>query len=456
MARPVRDPKRSRTESSFNSVVNKICQGQYVLVLGSDVMFDIYSDPDDEGDSTKFFLDKVIQIKQEEGKNYSSVNSFQEFILDNGLNPMAVRRWLSDAIESAEIEKEWLNPDLMSLVKTKCFRVVLTTTFDPAVEKLMDEVWGKDEYRKMSIYNNPGQDFDLDMDDIKGDEYFDIKPVLYYVFGKADPYNPDMKFVLDDNDTLECISKWLGKGAPERLLTYIDSKDMLVLGCNLKDWCFRFFWYAMRHRNTNKLHDGDIAVLLQPEKSEQDSNLYNYLRNTINVRLQTNSREFIQRLSHALDEKKVAQDALLLSKQGGIFISYAHEDFSIAWNVFTRLRKEGFNVWLDNTLEVSDDYNTRIENAINQCKVFMPILSPGIVKAIESGEDRYVKKEWALATGPNADKKYFPIVTSDYDCHGSFHQNLPEKMQVSVFNWVNEPFANLISKLKSEFHLWQK
>lgn len=450
MARIVSDHRTNREAPGFNNVVDEICRGQYALVLGSEIMLDKNYNTEADGDSTKFFLDRVIKSKGEDGIYYAPVESFPELILNNALNSIEVRRWLLEQIAKIEFELTDITPDLLRLLSTKCFRVVLTTVFDPSVEKLMDEVWGTGKYRIMSVFNNRDRNFDFERSDFLGDEYYDVPPTLYYVFGKADPNKPELKFVLDDNDIIDCISRWLGNEVPSKLLSYIDSKKLLVLGCNLKDWCFRFFWYAMRHKSTANLNRGDIAVLLQLDK-EQDKNLYDYLHKTVGVRIQTNSREYIHELADALDKKTSADAALTLSRLGGIFISYAGEDYTTAWNIFTRLREAGFNVWLDNQkLNVSDEYEKRIENAINQCKIFIPLLSSTVASNLSSDENRYYMEEWKLAAGENSEIHYFPIVIPNYDYRKDYHQKVPKKIrEVTVFDWSKEPFADLISKIES-------
>lgn len=433
----------------FNQVIEDICKGRYVLVLGSEVMLDKNQNVEANGDSALFFLEEIIRDRQEKGFNPKSTNNFTQFIIDNDLNPDSVKRWLLEQIAGITFEDTDINPDLVRLMGSRFFRVVLSTTFDPSVEILMNMVWGEGNYRIMDIYNDSADNFDLSREELLGDEYYDIKPTLYYVFGKAIKDNASHRFVLDDNDTLECVSHWLGKDMPARLMSYIDRKKLLVLGCNLKDWCFRFFWYALRHNSG--LNQGDIAVLLQPECSEQDGNLYRYLHDIIHIRIQPDSRNYLTQLADALDEKSIATESLTASRVGEIFISYASEDFATAWNIFTRLRENGYNVWLDNRkLSVSDEYDMRIEKAISQCKVFMPILSSTVAADLEANRERYYRKEWELAAPVNSDKHYFPIVTAGYDYKKSYHQLLPEAMKkVSIFDWTATPFYDLLSKLKA-------
>jgi len=451
MARTVTDKRLNRVAHSFSAVVDNICRGQYVLVLGSDIILDKSKNYEADGDSTRFYLNKVIDyIREDRGVNYKTTKTFSEFIIKNSLNSEDVRSWLFDVLATTELDYEDLNPDLIRLLATKFFRVVLTTVFDPSIELLMDEVWGKGQYRVMNVFNGKSNNFDFNSNEFLGDEYFDITPTLYYAFGKAELNNEGQFFVLDDNDTLKGISLWLGNEAPQQLLSYISTKKLLSIGCNFKDWCFRFFWYAMRDKESTKLHNGDIAAMLDTNNSEQDKNLYNYLKDTIKVSVQTDSREYISRLADALNQELVANTALANSHLGGIFISYATEDFAIAWNVFTRLRDAGFNVWLDNQkLDVSDTYSSRIVDAINQSKVFIPLITPNVAADLTTGVDRYFHHEWELATGPNTGIRFFPIVTFDYDYNSEYHTKVPEQIRnVTFFKWTKEPFDVLVNKIK--------
>ncbi len=445
MARPITNLSNDDRQfmPDFNTVVEDICKGEYVLVLGSDIMLDKSLNPEANGDSTRFFLERIIETRP----HSQHAETLSEFIIKNSYRPEDVREWLIRQIGSIEFEREDLTPDLLKLMATKCFRMVITTVVDSSVEKLMDETWGKGNYRITNIWKNS----DFKKGELKGDEYFDMPPTLCYAFGKADPEEPGRPFVLDDNDIIKCISRWLGKDAPTELLKYIESKKLLVLGCNLKDWAFRFFWFAIRNQNTNNLHNGDIALLLQKDKSEQDLNLFNYLNNTLKVRLQTNTREYIHRLAEALDEENLAKSALNLSQRGGIFISYATEDFAIAHSLFKKLRAKGFNVWLDHhRLFVGEEYNIRIENAIRQCKVFIPLLTSTVANVLREDRSRYFRSEWELATGENTSKFYCPVTTYGYDCRSIYHQHVPDKIRdVTVFNWEKEPFDTLVNRIEA-------
>lgn len=441
----------SEAPTDFANVVDGICRGGYVLLLGSEIIMNRDEYQECDGDSLRFLLENIIQTQNSRGRNYPMASSMTEFILDNNLNARDVKEWMLTEIDkNITFDLTDINPYLRRLLESKCFRVVITTTLDPYVEKLMESVWGKDNFRVMNIYNQSATNFDLGRTDLRGDEYYDMVPTLYYAFGKADPQKRDMRFVLTDNDLIDCVSRWLSDTmGPQNMLSYIEQRKLLGLGCNLKDWCFRFFWYAMRHKDSNRLGNGDIAVMLKPEISEQDKNLYDYLRRTVGIRLQTDSRKYLANLADALDEKVRAEDALTASRKGGVFISYASEDFTAAWNLFTKIRNAGMNVWLDNVkLSVGDAYDRRIADAISQCRVFIPILSRTVAEDITNGRNRYYRKEWELAAGENSDIKIMPVVLPGYDPRGAYHALTGERISaVTVFDWAKEPFDSLKNQI---------
>ena len=154
---------------------------------------------------------------------------------------------------------------------------------------------------------------------------------------------------------------------------------------------FRFFWFLLRGRVSTEA-DGQVAVEIK-----DDDNLKLYLEHE-KVKVFANARHFMQ---EAVSHITIATDINMLPRQeNGVFISYAHEDRYIALPLFERLHAAGINVWLDEEkLEGGSEYEQRIKNAINSCKVFMPILSSQVKSDLESNnmEERWYSKEWEWA-----------------------------------------------------------
>ena len=90
-------------------------------------------------------------------------------------------------------------------------------------------------------------------------------------------------------------------------------------------------------------------------------------------------------------------------QDGDIFISYASEDFPTARKIYDYLKSQRQSVWFDIRLKAGDRYGDYIRKGINQCNVFMPILSNQTIKDIDDIKanrrkaPRYYMREWAIA-----------------------------------------------------------
>ena len=84
---------------------------------------------------------------------------------------------------------------------------------------------------------------------------------------------------------------------------------------------------------------------------------------------------------------------------GSLFISYASEDRPAALRLASELQAAGLPVWLDRQqLDWGSDYTARIRLAIQQCALFVPVLS-------RTAEQRtgFFRKEWSWASERNLD-----------------------------------------------------
>jgi hypothetical protein len=462
MAKKIYKPQdaveRSNTENSqWNTLIPDMIEGKYVLVIGSEIVLSKNFNKECNGDSYKLIVSAVIERLKELkliAPQYE-VETLSQLAHDLANVEQHIRKTMK---ENLEFEVSEVSSELRALLKTKCFKVVLTTTFDPYVELAMREIWG-DELRVMDIYAERGPQFDFSIKDL-GASHFDMPPTLYYVFGKADEENPRKKFVVTENDEMEVIAKWLGAGAPQHFTNYIQQKRILALGCKYDDWLFRFFWYSLR-RSINDLKNGEVAISLN-EASETDVKLQNYLKRE-QIYVHPNARKFITETLSRLEryEPELIQRQ---RKLGGIFLSYAHEDVDVVKNLFFRLCSEGFKVWFDERdLKPSNEYDKEIKEAINQCKIFIPILSPTVQSdSRDKNLSRYYRKvEWKIAQQKQNIKpdsiRIMPFCISGYNVRDE--RTLLETpdfiKKVTAFNSMDEPLdsfiANLTNLLKEKY-----
>mgnify|MGYP002569837009 CR=1 FL=1 len=438
------------TPFSWNDFVTDIIKGKYVLLVGSEVMLQKqYGD----GDSHKDILDSIVlDLKSENflGNNFAC-SSFTELVRKTKRSD--VRSLLINSMlgENANYQctTDVVSEELKNLLRTKFFRIVLTTTFDEYLENVMREIWGND-LRVMNIYDE-GKSFDFDGREQSSEE-FDIRPTLYYICGKVNAKGK--KFAVTENDAIEVVARWFSYRAPENFLKNIRPKGIISIGCKFDDWLFRFIWYILR-KDINNIDSNLKDAVAVSFLSESGKKLNDYLKSR-NVYTESDARAFIRKI---IDNKErcIRDIAAANSQIGGIFVSYAHEDMPIVSSIVDRLKKEGFNVWFDSSkLESGDSYDARISKAIANCKIFIPILSPQVKMDLQNGRaDRYyIATEWALARqrarnieGYNGNIRIMPLAISGYDERAEYHREFPF-FEKSVVNLMQIPISQFIEEIK--------
>lgn len=421
-------------ENCWSLLTDNVVKGNYVLVIGNEAVLD--KDKTEGISDSKEYFEKIRDRCRKNG-DFADMSKYDQIL---------------QIIKHHKFDGSDVSSNLRNILKTKCFRVVLTTNYDPYIETVMKDIWGEDLVVR-DIFGDRGSGFDID-NAAKSDEFFDVKPVLYYVFGKADPNNAVKEFAVNDNDLIKVIAKWMNANTrPVRLMEYLKRKELLAVGCKFSDWYFRFFWYCLRE-DVSRLKCGKVAMSLNLEDGSVggDVDLGKYLK-TQKVYTFPNTEDFLKILSSKLNEIK--NSLKNMRNKGGVFISYASEDSAMAALIFSKLREENFNVWMDSSrLYGGDNYDERIEKAINECKVFLPILSKQMLTDFKKkDEERYYMKEWKIA-GPLIQKAtdataMVPVVLDGYDikheCHKTFEEMTARR---TAFDFSKQPISDLFELIK--------
>jgi formylglycine-generating enzyme required for sulfatase activity len=85
-----------------------------------------------------------------------------------------------------------------------------------------------------------------------------------------------------------------------------------------------------------------------------------------------------------------------------VFISYSKQNKDYARKLADHLISQGFDVWIDDQIEPSDEWFKRIVKGIRECDAFLVIMSK------ESGTSRWVEREVMLAD--ELQKPMFPVL----------------------------------------------
>lgn len=443
ITKPFRSILQVRRQSfEKGSFISNVCNNKYVLVIGSEVILDKEKHAADNGDIQQYILSRLNEALGRDENPYPNLNALVAArpavstdeeasgadLIRNLLIPSTDSEEDDTGDEGSYITVNDLSPELISLLDTRLFRFVMTTSIDNNVEFIMRSIW-KEQLR---VVNFADQDDwkkfqkeieeTLDRTDYTHTTYKYTTPTLIYVFGKV-TNDHSKNFMKTENDAIEFIDRWMNRHDPFTVL--IKEKRMLALGCKFDDWYFRFFWFILK-RDFNKLGDGEVAFSLDSEKPE-DQKLKHYLERK-HVFIHDDARKFMQSISNMLNPDNNNPDSrafheIIKSKrgEGEIFLSYCSQDFILASQIFFRLTNLGYSVWFDNEKLCGGNYEVDIRQAIHKAKVVITLLTPTIQKDLENGVlTRFYQKEWRMAS-EIGNERIIPLAADGYSLRGSYH-----------------------------------
>jgi len=185
----------------------------------------------------------------------------------------------------------------------------------------------------------------------------------------------------------------------------LERNHLLFLGGSLSDWLVRFLLRtANRDHRLSKRFCYDV---LADSAAARDSSLLKFLKFFSQTKLGTPpfgpcefATELHRRWKEANPETvrpmpRVVVDPEPTMPEGAAFISYASEDREMVRVLKSYLDAEGITVWYDrDQLKPGHDWNKEIQDNVNRCSFFIPIISRTTQRILL---DAYFRKEWNLA-----------------------------------------------------------
>ena len=405
---------------NFRKFIKDVLNDKYALVVGNEYLLDTEVEP--TGDVHQFLLKKVNENAQVPYESYHDIALYK----NERINPVR------QLIENEEIlfRAEDVSKKLITLLETRLFTTILTTTTDGFLEAALRKIWGN-ELRVVNIYDKETvDDFQKALKSYRrGMKY--SQPTLIYVFGKLDINDLGKRYIKTDADAILLIEKWMRMDVESNneMLDFIRSKRLLALGCKYDNWYFRFFWYVLTGiiKSEDNEYDGRGEVAFSLDQDDKtDGHLLQFLDRT-DICLLGDASSFISHLTKTLledsDGAPFRQQIMDSRRRGGIFVSYCSKDALIACQLFFQLCEKKYDVWIDNTrLYGGDSYEQEIANAINESKIVITLLSPNIAEDLRNGlTDHYYNKEWRMAC-QFGDKTIIPLAVNTYDLRAEYHQ----------------------------------
>ena len=408
---------------TFNTkkFIKDVLNDKYALVVGNEILLDPKIEP--TGDVHNYFLKKVNENSNVRYEDYYDIALEKS----ERINP--IRKLIED--EEICFKAEYVSPSLMSLLETKLFTTVLTTTTDGFLEAAMRKVWGSGLH-VVNIYDK--KTVDVLQGELKkcrrGRKY--NRPTLIYVFGKLEPGELAKKYIKTDADAILLIEKWMRMDVESNneMLEFIRNKRLLSLGCKFENWYFRFLWYVLTGINKSGEDNdydgmGEVAFSLN-ENDTTEGKLLQFLNRT-DICILGDATSFIDKIHKTLTEdienSPYKSQIIDSRRRGGIFISYCSKDALTASRLFVQLSEKHYDVWIDSArLYGGDNYETSISDAISEAKIVITLLSPDVQRDLEKGDtDHYYNKEWRMAN-QLGDKVIIPLAVNGYNLRAASHK----------------------------------
>jgi hypothetical protein len=330
---------------------------------------------------------------------------------------------------------------LRALAGIPAFDLFVTTTCDDLLARALDEVRGGGSPVTQQILYAPN---------LPGDQAGDIperrssnNSAVFYLFGRA---SPSPFYSIHEEDTLEFVYNLQAgrRNLPERLLSEVRNRNLLLIGCNFADWLARFF---IRLSNQVRL-SGDRPkkefLVDQDEASDRDLTLF-LQRFSQNTRVHPgDARTFVAELARRWHERHPAdiQSAGMPPSPeqppgaGDIFISYSRTDLPAARVLFEELKQIGAGViWFDKSLlKPGDEWESEILAALKRCALFLPLLS----STTEQRNEGFFRREWKEAAKRSemiqGRKFIFPMVVDlEFDGNADRYRLVPDQFRSFQF-----------------------
>lgn len=275
----------------------------------------------------------------------------------------AYKRYIKEARERHMIH---IDPVVLEFITTYKFPLIITTSCFSYLEEAINKNLTANKY--ISVSYNP-----------KVDNSLPISNAVYHLFGNAEEKFSDWvsneDVLLDFLHGLHSIDFTC-----KNLCEYINKtkSSMMILGCGLPDWLFRFLWYSIGYPEKNR--DGYWL------NDNLNIELQHFLENISYSPVQTVD-EFLTtttKLKQSELEKEVSSERIV---EYDFFISYAGEDDLIAKRLYENLVASGYKVWYDSRgdskIKSGQNYVKKFSEGILMSKKAITIITEHYLRGVQ-------------------------------------------------------------------------
>lgn len=450
---PQNKARRQKEERQWNALIDAIIGGRVIPVIGPDFL------TEDEKEGVVTFADHhqqlidVLASACEVDGNFSTFSQLihnKDFRAATDDDHEAVYDYLAYVIDQLK-EQGMLRPNhlLRKLLKSKLFPFVITTSFSPVVEMVMQDIWKEQKIRVLQYRNDSSRDLITGIGDIASEKDLAI-PTVYYMFGK---YSPEPhRYVVSDFDMMDFCKSWLtgGNKVPRVLFEALKKRYLLVLGNNYSDWLFRFIWYAIR--NTPDMMRSSLVLnnSLEPSLESFLEQVQTFIERDPKHVIDEIERRIQEKRKNLMDDEKESTPTF----SSDVFISYSRRDKELALKLASALQSKELRVWLDlNDIPGGEDWKNSYSKAIRETRIFIPLLSHNIER--EYMHPHEYRDEWlaasAIARKMGGRKFIWPLAEKGFDFYNQ-DTKLPNEFTDKNASWytIADSLEDFASSVKVE------
>jgi len=311
-------------------------------------------------------------------------------------------------------------PAVRALASIRDFNLYLSTTFDPLLERSLNQVRFGGEKRADVLAFSPGGEEGA-AKDLPSRKSELARATVYHLLGRV---STSPEYVVWEEDALEFICA-LHQHLPvmERLARELKNNSLLILGLNFSDWLVCFFLRIAKQARLTELRDrmeyiGEVPTGALPETMVL---FFGGSNRKVHV-VPCDPVEFVIELARRWEARapqpKPTQTAppALEMPRGAIFLSYAREDEAAAITLKAGLESTGCTVWYDRErLKGGANFERRLDEEVKErCALFLAVVSRNTEKMVAG----YVLKEraWAAERAEmfaESEIFYVPVVIDD-------------------------------------------
>lgn len=218
--------------------------------------------------------------------------------------------------------------------------------------------------------------------DADGDLIVDMKgncaPTIYYLFGRIDNYG--LFSETDFISYLHCLHD--SNMRPGKMLAYLSKRYIMLIGCGIPDWTFRFLLYSLKPNSIERpeLLNGTFEGGAINQNMEDDLSLF---LQEINYLVGDDLKKFLVQLVEKTPKKPT------------LFLSYSAEEGDPIYTSILEIKEQlssRFDVWFypsqKNANAPGTAYWELIEEGIKSCTYFMPIISSDLYYRLLMAENK--------------------------------------------------------------------